>query len=204
MSTIRRKRFVPMDCQVMGRMLGNTVRYALIHSDEAVLAEQVQRLVDDLVVFIPDESLAVIIDDIRVRATRWRPGAYHAEAAWERLLEFLDDYHRHTPRPADPSTSPVRMLPEYRYLLIYYAVLYALGDPTLLTSATCGWLRDIAPKLRGDQRASIASDIRCYLERNRPNEATHNDHHWRDALEFLSTLERQAFARSRPPKPRRR
>ena len=205
-----------MDRHVVGRMLRSTVQYALAHPDDAILTEQTQKLVSELMAILPREPLVVLIEDLRFRGIRHTPGPARNEPHWEKLLALLVRCHRAQERrrkqeqSASPSASYVRLTdyvyvtPELRYSLLYHAVLYALGDPTLLTATTYGWLKAIAPELDRDQRASIASDIRCYLEQDHPFRHTLNKSSWYEALEFLKALERKLFARSRPPKPRRR
>ncbi len=199
--------FVPISCETLGRLFVSAIRYA-IRADQQVLIEFVCRLLRECYLSdnISANARGAIVESLRQRhAWLYGPQTSRYDDCWLRLISVLVEAPDvHCAQHQAPDDKQTKIKEDDLVGLLSAAVQYALGRHSIAVGATCDWIRDIAPHLHSDDRASLASDIRCYLKTPRPDEHGCDDQSWRDALVFLGNLERQTFARSRPRKPRRR
>lgn len=192
--------FVKLPAATLGHLLISAIRYALrsgqrclIESMCAILREQYK---DDSV---PAPMCDVMIEDIRRRHEPFRRAPTERyDDLWIKTLAVLTEPpDLHCARHGAPDGKIVSIKQNELVELLSAALHYALGRHSHIVGFTYDWIRDLAPQLHRNDRASLASDIRCYLEKPRPDEFGCDDKSWRDTLEFFQSLDRRPATRGK-------
>lgn len=196
--------FIEMPTATLGQLFISAVRYTL-RSDNKYLIESVCELLRYcyLTDALPIPMCDVIIEDIRRRHEFFRDvsGSARYDDIWLRLLWVLTeppDIHCARRGASDGKIVSIRQ--NELVMLLSAALNYALGRHTMIVNEANSWIRDFAPKLHHNDRASLASDIRCYLEKDRLDERAYDEESWRDALAFLKSLDRVVASPKRKPR----